>query len=97
MLTAHANTTADDFIAQLRTYVIAMGSSTAVVDCVDNLIGTEDAEEASEDELNEVEAGARKDMKDEILTAVNQWFEDQFNFPEALKISLRAALEKVEV
>ena len=73
MLTAHANTTADDFIAQLRTYVIAMGLSTAVVDRVDNLIGTEDAEEASEDELNKVEADARKDMKNEILAAVRGW------------------------
>ena len=44
MLTAHANTTAEDFLAQLRTYVIAMGLSPMVVDCVDNLIGIDELE-----------------------------------------------------
>ena len=40
MLTAHANTTSEDFLVQLRTYVIALGCSEHVVDCVDRLSGT---------------------------------------------------------
>ena len=47
MLTAHAKTTAEDFLAQLRTYVIAMGLSTQVVDCVDNLIGIDELENST--------------------------------------------------
>ena len=73
MLTAHANTTADDFIAQLRTYVIAMGLSTQVVDCVDNLVGADDLQAEHEKELQELEDSTAKETKDSILAAVRRW------------------------
>ncbi len=69
MLTAHARTTAEDFIAQLRTYVIAMGLSPQVVDCVDNLIGIDELESCHEKELQECE----DETKEEILSAVKDW------------------------
>lgn len=86
MLVAHANTTAEDFIAQLRTYVIAMGLSQQVVDCVDDL---EVPDEAYRD-------GA-KDMKAAILEAVETWCNEQFLFPENLKTTLIAAIKEAEL
>lgn len=77
MLTAHASTTSDDFIAQLRTYVIALGLSPLVVDCVDKLTGVDDLEKQSEEELDEAEAEAREGMKAEILSEVNAWLKKQ--------------------
>ena len=80
MLTAHANTTADDFLAQLRTYVIAMGLSTQVVDCVDNLIGIDELENQHaanlEEAKSEAEICGRESMKREILDALNAWIKE---------------------
>lgn len=69
MLTAHANTTSEDFLAQLRTFVIAFGCSAQVVDCVDNLVGASDFESIHEKELQECEDETRI----KILTAVKGW------------------------
>ncbi len=65
MLYAYYNMPIQDFIAQLRTYVIAMGLSPQVVDCVDNL--------ASIDELEEKHATELEKVKDDIYKAVETW------------------------
>jgi len=76
MLYAHANTPTKDFIAQLRTYVIAMNLSPMVVDCVDNLVGADELESEHEAELENVESQGenrgRKSMKKEILKKNNK-------------------------
>ena len=95
MLTAHANTTAKDFIAQLRTYVIAMGLSSRVVDCVDNLMGVDEAEEVSGDLLDDAKLDGRTDMKAEILAAVHAWLNDQDTL--LLKEELIEVIEGLEV
>ena len=73
MLTAHANTTVKDFTAQLRTYVIALGCSAQVVDCVDKLGDADEIEERRDVELQEAKENAGKEMKEEILAAVRGW------------------------
>jgi hypothetical protein len=93
MLTAHANTTAEDFIAQLRTYVIAMGLNSRVVDCVDNLMGVD--EEVSSEKLYEAEGTGRVDMKNEILAAVRAWAAD--NLDEQQTESLIDLISEAEV
>lgn len=85
MLVAHANTTIEDFIAQLRTYVIAMGLSQQVVDCVDEL-----------ETPDEAYADGAKDMKEDILETLETWCNEQFKFPEQLKISLAKAIKETE-
>ncbi len=103
MLTAHANTPIDEFIAQLRTYVIALGLSTQVVDCVDRLADADDMEGVHAEELRDAEETAvregRNSMKDEILAAVNCWLENQPNYDliAAPCEALIAEIEKVEV
>lgn len=64
---------AADFIAQLRTYVIATGLSPQVVDAVDNLCGIDDLEAKHHTELQELEFATAKETKDEILKAVTDW------------------------
>jgi hypothetical protein len=77
MLVAHANTSSADFIAQLRTFVIAFGCSPMVVDCVDNLAGVDDNEEQHAKELRELEDDTARDTKNAILEAVDAWLEDK--------------------
>jgi len=81
MLRAHANTPVSEFIAQLRTYVIAMGLSTQVVDIVDEL--------ADMDEIEHTDAGQ---MRDNILTAVKKYFDGN---PSPLSEKLKTALINV--
>ncbi len=73
MLTAHYNMPTADFIAQLRTYVIAMGLSPQVVDAVDNLCGADEIEGRRALELQEAEDETEKETKDSILIAVKEW------------------------
>jgi hypothetical protein len=73
MLRAHANTTADEFLAQLRTYVIALGLGTQVVDCVDNLMGIDELEDEHKAELRQAEDDSAVLMKNEIVEAVRKW------------------------
>ena len=70
MLRAHYNMPAADFIAQLRTYVIAMGLSPQVVDAVDRLQGVDENEDRHALEIQEAEEQAAKEMKDEIIAFV---------------------------
>jgi hypothetical protein len=74
MLRAHANMPIDEFIAQLRTYVIALGLSTQVVDCVDRLADAYEVEDRRALELQESEEEGekcgRESMRNEILGAV---------------------------
>lgn len=103
MLRAYASTTADEFIAQLRTYVIAMGLDSRVVACVDNLTGIDD----NENELAEAEAKGekdgiatgRKDMKAEIIAAVTEWLESHQSFELIAPAcnAMIAEIEKVEI
>lgn len=98
MLTAHANTPIDEFIAQLRTYVIAMNLSTQVVDCVDRLAGVDEIEGRHDLELQEAEEQSekrgRESMKDEITDLVSQALADNPSLSGADVVML---LEKVEV
>jgi len=97
MLTAHANTTAEDFIAQLRTFVIAMGLSPMVVDCVDGLVGADELEEKHTAELEEVQEKytqrGRESMKAEILFLVSRKLDDE---PSMSGEDLATFLDKVE-
>ena len=99
MLTAHANTTAEDFLAQLRTYVIAMGLSTQVVDCVDNLIGIDELENQHAANLEEAESEAksrgRESMKNESLGALNAWLENQENH-DLIAAPCEAMIKEIE-
>lgn len=74
MLRAYSTMPADEFIAQLRVYVIAMGLSPAVVDCVDDLTGIGEFEDKHAEELETVEQEAekrgRESMKEEIINDV---------------------------
>lgn len=103
MLTAHASTPAKDFIVQLRTYVIAMGLSTQVVDCVNNLCGADDLEDQHAAEVRKAEDDAlsdgAKNMKREILKVVNRWLENQPNYDIIAKRceAMIKEIEKVEV
>lgn len=95
MLRAHENMPTNEFVAQLRTFVIALGLSPQVIDQVDNLDG------AHEEELNKVEEEAeergRESMKEEILAAVNRWIEDQPDYEKIGDASeaIVALIEKV--
>ena len=88
-----------DFIAQLRTYVIAMGLSTQVVDCVDRLADADKLEGEHAEELAEAEEEAtkegRQEMKDEILAAVNEWLEDQPNY-DLIAAPCEALIKEIE-
>jgi len=75
MLRAYYSMPAAEFIAQLRTYVIAMGLSTQVVDAVDELAEMESS--AKESELQQAADDAAVLMKNEILEAVKKWFDQQ--------------------
>jgi hypothetical protein len=103
MLRAHANMPIADFIAQLRTYVIAMGLSTQVVDCVDSLRVITELEDEHAAELQEAEEQAEEDgrssMKAEILSAVDRWLENQQNYDliAAPCEAMIKEIEKVEV
>lgn len=99
MLTAHANTPSKEFIAQLRTYVIAMGLSTQVVDCVDNLCGADDLEVQHEAEVRKAEDDALSDgaenMKRKILEVVNRWLENQPNY-DTIAAPCEAMIKEIE-
>lgn len=96
MLTAHANTSATEFLAQLRTFVIAMGLSPTVVDCVDGLVGADELEEKHTAELEEVQEKytqrGRESMKKEILRGVEKYFNDR---PSPLSEELKTALAQI--
>jgi hypothetical protein len=83
MLRAHYNMPSADFIAQLRTYVIAMNLGPQVVDQVDRL---QDA-----DELQAVHEKEMQETKDDILKAVKAWA-DESTGPETKK-ALLAVIE----
>jgi hypothetical protein len=93
MLRAWHNMPVDDFIAQLRTYVIAMGLSSQVVDAVDNLTGVDDLERDHEKDLQETEERIAKEVKDDILTAVDKWLDNYGEMSESQRNSLRNAVE----
>jgi hypothetical protein len=93
MLRAYHSMPAQDFIAQLRTYVIAMGLSTAVVDCVDNLTGTDDLIREHEKDLQALEDSTEAVTKTKILKAVKKWFDENEGFSEAQRNSLLLRVE----
>jgi hypothetical protein len=95
MLRAHYNMPAADFIAQLRTYVIALGLSPLVVDQVDNLMGADDFQREYEKELQELEDKAAKETKEDILRAVNEWLDNSelSDLTKEQRESLLAAIE----
>ncbi len=99
MLTAHANTPIDEFIAQLRTYVIALGLSPQVVDCVDRLSGVDEIEDRHAAGISEAEdegeSRGRQSMKDEILAEVTQWLENQSNY-ELIAAPCEALIKEIE-
>lgn len=99
MLRAHANMPIEDFISQLRTYVIAMGLSLQVVDCVDNLTGANEFEDAHAKELEEMEAEAerrgRESMKKEIADTASHWLEKQPNY-DMIAAPCEALLKEIE-
>ena len=99
MLRAHYNMPAADFIAQLRTYVIAMGLSPQVIDAVDNLCGADENENQHAVELeqaeSEVESRGRESMKKEILDAVNHWLEKQPNY-DLISAPCEAMIKEIE-
>lgn len=83
MLRAHYNMPAADFIAQLRTYVIAMGLSPQVVDAVDNLCGAD-----------EFDADSAEEMRGDILEAVKKYFDEHPSpLAEKLKVALVTVIE----
>jgi hypothetical protein len=92
MLRAHYNMPAADFIAQLRTYVIAMGLSPQVVDAVDNLAGADDLEEDHLERLREAKDDGAMEAKNEIKAAVEKWFGLQ---GMALEADIKAAIISV--
>lgn len=103
MLRAYDGMPSDDFISQLRTFVIALGLGPQVVDQVDKLTSFEEAEDALAAELvkakdEDVKSG-RTDMKTEILEAVTKWLEAQPNYDmiAAPCEALIAEIEKVEI
>ena len=99
MLRAHEHMPISDFIAQLRTYVIAMGFSTQVVDCVDRLTGVDEIEDQRASLEEAAESDGRQSMKDEILAGMNRWLENQPNYDliAAPCEALIKEIEKVEV
>ena len=103
MLRAYANMPIADFIAQLRTYVIALGLSPQVVDCVDRLSGADEIEDRHAAELEtaeeEAEKRGRESMREEILADVNRWLEKQPNYDliAAPCEAMIKEIEKVEV
>jgi hypothetical protein len=84
MLRAWHNRPVDDFIAQLRTYVIAMDLSPQVVDAVDNLAGANEFEDQYAAELeqaeNEAESRGRESMKTEIIGEMTRWLESHSDY-----------------
>jgi hypothetical protein len=93
MLRAHANMPIKDFISQLRTYVIAMGLSPQVVDCVDRLADEDAIEEKHAAELQEAEDARERETKDEILEAVEEWLDEYADFSESQRASLLNAIK----
>ena len=94
MLRAWQNMPMDDFIAQLRTYVIAMGLSPQVVDCVDRLADTDEVEDRRALELQEAEEQAEKETRDEILEAVEVWANEYADLSEPQRESLLNAVRR---
>ena len=95
MLRAYYSMPPSEFMAQLRTYVIAMGLGPQVVDAVDNLIGADEFEELKQQKLDEIEMENRTGMKEDILDAVKAWFDNQ-DMP-LLKDELITIIDEVEV
>lgn len=92
-----------EFIAQLRVYVIALGLGPAVVDLVDNLIGADDSEGKHAAELESAEEDGekrgRESMKSEIIDDINSWLERQPNYDMIAPPceALIAVIDKVEL
>ncbi len=101
MLRAYSGMPADEFISQLRTYVIAMGLGPQVVDCVDNLTGIDADEDEHAIALQEAEEQGekhgRESMKEEMIADVTRWLEDRSTDDNAGVEAVLALLEKVEV
>lgn len=99
MLRAYSKMPADEFIAQLRVYVIAMGLSPQVVDCVDNLRGGDDIEYAHTAEVEDAgedgEKRGRESMKEEMVAAVTNWIENHPAY-EMVKGPCEAILKLLE-
>jgi hypothetical protein len=99
MLRAHYNMPAADFIAQLRTYVIAMGLSPQVVDAVDNLQGLDENEDRHALEIQEVEEQAekhgRESMKAEIIGEMTRWLESHSDY-DLIAGPCEAMLKEIE-
>lgn len=94
MLTAHANTPIHEFIAQLRTYVIALGLGPQVVDCVDRLADVDELEREHEAALVDAEDDAATKTKSEIIEAIDSWLLEH-NIPTESVDSLYDAIEAV--
>lgn len=79
MLRAYLSMPAEEFIAQLRVYVIAMGLSPQVIEAVDNLIGLKELEHSNEIEVEDAEERGEKrgrtSMKKEMIDDVTKWLE----------------------
>lgn len=86
MLRAHANMPIADFIAQLRTYVIAMGWGTQVVDCVDDLTGISELEHEHADE--------RDSVKEEIIALIEHELDAN---PDLSAEAILGLIEGIEV
>ena len=103
MLRAYYNMPSAEFIAQLRTYVIAMGLGTQVVDAVDNLTGIDEIEGQHAEDLEEVEVESekrgRQSMKNEIIDEMVNWLGNQpkYNLIAAPCKTLIKEIEKIEV
>jgi hypothetical protein len=93
MLRAYYNMPAADFIAQLRTYVIAMGLGPQVVDAVDNLTGIDYIEGERAAAIQQAEDDARVLLKQEILYTVGKWAPTSLD-EETMK-QLLAVIEEV--
>ncbi len=85
--------------AELRTYVIALGLSPQVVDCVDKLSGVDEIEDRHAAEISEAEDEAeergRESMKEEILADVNRWLEKQPNY-DLIAAPCKALIKEIE-
>lgn len=83
MLRAYAGMPSEEFVAQLRTFVITLGLPQQVIDCVDNLKGiTDDEDERAESETKieeEAEERGRKDASGEIIDFVTKQLDDAPN------------------
>jgi hypothetical protein len=95
MLHAHYSMSSNEFIEQLRTYVIAMGLGPQVVDQVDRLSDVDEIEREHKRELQKIEDDTASETKAAILQAVNAWLEDQPNY-DLIKAPCEALIKVIE-